>query len=101
MLVTSPALPPVDIGGAMSTSQPASGPRELAHRSGDGLDVVLLWHPHEDAVTVHVHDARCGDQLEIVVEADRALEAFHHPFAYAAREIGSAGSAACADCTSP
>ena len=31
--------------------------RELASRESDGIEVVLLWHPREDAVTLA---ARCG-----------------------------------------
>lgn len=59
-------------------------PRELAARESDGLQVLLLWHPDEDAVTVSVEDERAGDRFQIAVAPDRALEAFYHPFAYAA-----------------
>jgi hypothetical protein len=59
-------------------------PRELAARESDGLHVLLLWHPDEDAVTVSVEDERAGDRFQISVAPDRALDAFHHPFAYAA-----------------
>jgi hypothetical protein len=58
--------------------------RELAARSNDGVHVLLLWHPLEDAVTVSVEDERAGDCFQIAVTADRALDAFYHPFAYAA-----------------
>ncbi len=58
--------------------------RELAARESDGLRVLLLWHPREDAVTVSVEDARAGQRFELPVARDRALEAFYHPFAYAA-----------------
>ncbi|MGH3143341.1 MAG: hypothetical protein ACRDO9_09455 [Gaiellales bacterium] len=56
---------------------------ELAAREGDGIRVVLLWHPREDTVTVAV-DALAGDSFELPVARDRALDAFYHPFAYAA-----------------
>jgi hypothetical protein len=46
--------------------------------------VRLLWHPREDAVTVSVEDARVGDRFQLAVAPERALDAFHHPFAYAA-----------------
>jgi len=59
-------------------------PRELAAREGDGLAVVLLWDPCENAVTVSVADGRTGDHFEIAVDRRRALDAFYHPFAYAA-----------------
>jgi hypothetical protein len=58
--------------------------RELAARESDGVRVLLLWHPREDAVTVSVEDARAGRRFELSVERDHALDAFYHPFAYAA-----------------
>jgi hypothetical protein len=58
--------------------------RELAAREGDGIRVVLLWHPREDTVTVAVDDALAGDSFELAVARDQALDAFYHPFAYAA-----------------
>jgi hypothetical protein len=58
--------------------------RELAARECDGLTVLLLWHPRADAVTVSVDDARAGRRFELAVERQRALDAFYHPFAYAA-----------------
>ena len=58
--------------------------RELAVRESDGLHVRLLWHPGEHALTVSVEDVRVGDRLRLAVAPDRALDAFYHPFAYAA-----------------
>jgi hypothetical protein len=64
------------------TPQPVS--RELALRESDGVRVRLLWHPREDAVTVDVEDTRTDYRFELAVQRHRALEAFYHPFAYAA-----------------
>jgi len=58
--------------------------RELAARDNDGLHVRLLWHPRENAVTVSVEDALVGDRFQVAIAPDRALDAFYHPFAYAA-----------------
>ncbi len=58
--------------------------RELAARESDGIHVLLLWHPDENALTVSVEDGRDGEQFQIAVAPDRALDAFYHPFAYAA-----------------
>jgi hypothetical protein len=58
--------------------------RELAARESEGISVRLLWHPLENAVTVSVEDARGGDGFQLAVAPERALDAFHHPFAYAA-----------------
>jgi hypothetical protein len=61
-----------------------SPPRELAARDGGGMHVVLLWYPHENTLTVSVEDTRFGDRFQLAVTPDRALDAFYHPFAYAA-----------------
>ena len=58
--------------------------RELAARESDGIHVLLLWNPREDAITVSVEDDRGGDRFQLAVAPDRALDVFYHPFAYAA-----------------
>jgi hypothetical protein len=67
-----------------STNPRAPESRELAARESDGLQVQLLWHPAENALTVEVEDSRLGERFQLPVAADRALDAFYHPFAYAA-----------------
>jgi len=57
---------------------------ELDHRSNDGLEVTLLWEAETNRVTVIVFDAKSRDGFEIDVDPTRALDAFHHPYAYAA-----------------
>ena len=61
-----------------------SASRELASRESDGVLVLLHWHPGNDAVTVSVEDSRAGRRFELLVDRCNALDAFHHPFAYAA-----------------
>jgi hypothetical protein len=59
--------------------------RELAHRSGDGLEVSLLWSEANGGLYVTVRDDRTGAGFELVVESGvEALDVFDHPFAYAA-----------------
>jgi len=58
--------------------------RELAARESDGVRVLLHWHPHEDVITVAVEDVRAGNRFQLAVAPERALDAFNHPFAYAA-----------------
>jgi hypothetical protein len=70
-----------DPGLATST---ASSIRELAVRESDGLHVLLLWNPDDNGLTVSVEDSRSGWGLQLAVAPDRALDAFYHPFAYAA-----------------
>jgi hypothetical protein len=58
-------------------------PRELAARESNGIQVVLLWHPDADELTVLVEDVRGGDGFQLAVAPECALDAFNHPFAYA------------------
>jgi hypothetical protein len=58
--------------------------QELDFRSSDGLEVSLLWEPETSRVTVSVFDLKTGDDFEIEVSGDEAMDAFQHPYAYAA-----------------
>ena len=58
--------------------------RELAARQSQGIHVLLLWHPRDNALTVSVEDAVAGRSFQLAVAPDSALDAFYHPFAYAA-----------------
>lgn len=58
--------------------------RELDFRVNDGLEVRLLWHPETNEITVKVYDAKTGDDFDLDVDATDAMDAFHHPYAYAA-----------------
>ena len=58
--------------------------RELASSENDWLAVALFWNPSNDAVTLAIADSRTGARFELVVDRERALDAFYHPFAYAA-----------------
>lgn len=60
--------------------------RELDRRTGDGIEVRLLWSQNDGHLTVTVTDTKTGDAFELPVrEGERALEVFHHPYAYAAQ----------------
>jgi hypothetical protein len=56
--------------------------RELAHRSGDGVDVTLFWDAQTDELLVWVSDELTGAHFEIHPEPELALDAFYHPYAY-------------------
>ena len=59
--------------------------RELDCRHSDGIEVRLLWRPHDDVVLVAVSDARTGEAFAIEVrDGERPLDVFNHPYAYAA-----------------
>jgi hypothetical protein len=63
----------------------ATSIKELAHRRNDGIDVTMLWDSAGDQVMVAVNDTKSGEAFEILVgPGERALDVFHHPFAYAA-----------------
>jgi hypothetical protein len=46
--------------------------------------VSLLWHRDLEAVSLTIRDRRSDRSHEMPVVHDRALQAFKHPFAYAA-----------------
>jgi hypothetical protein len=58
--------------------------RELAHRTGDGIEVTLLWSKPSTRVTIAVLDSHSDETLEFEVDGAAALDAFNHPYAYAA-----------------
>lgn len=58
---------------------------DLAHRRNDGIDVVLWWSREENSVSVEVLHLASDESFELAVDPSRALDAFYHPFAYAAR----------------
>jgi hypothetical protein len=58
--------------------------RELDQRISDGIDVRLLWRPEDDRTIVTVSDSKTGAFFTLEVAPNqRALDVFHHPFAYA------------------
>jgi hypothetical protein len=57
---------------------------ELDHRSADGIEISLLWSRMTNQLMVAVADSRSGESFEVQAPADRALDVFRHPFAYAA-----------------
>jgi hypothetical protein len=60
--------------------------RELSHRSNDGIDVTLYWHPTLDELTVRVCDERHGTYFEIRPQPHQALDVYNDPYAYADSE---------------
>jgi hypothetical protein len=58
--------------------------RELARRRSGTDEIVLLWHPEDDRVEVSVRDVTSDATFQIEVAPGNALDAFTHPYAYAA-----------------
>jgi hypothetical protein len=59
--------------------------KELASRESDGLVTSLFWSRESGDVKVVVLDHFHEDEFELGVDPAEALEAYHHPFAYASR----------------
>jgi hypothetical protein len=59
--------------------------RELAQRINGTVDVRLLWYPGSDRIELAVHDLATDVTFELAVAPADAIEAFYHPYAYAAR----------------
>jgi hypothetical protein len=67
------------------TATTANLTRELDCRYTDGIEVRLLWRPHDGGVLVAVADSRTGEAFAIEVhDGERPLDVFHHPYAYSA-----------------
>jgi hypothetical protein len=60
--------------------------RELDFRTSDGLEVTLLWDTETNGLTVAVFDSKSGDDFQIEVSSSQAMDAFQHPYAYAANQ---------------
>ena len=60
--------------------------RELAERRSGSVEVLLLWHPESDRVELSVRDVATGAGFRLEVAPGKAMDAFHHPYAYAASE---------------
>jgi hypothetical protein len=60
--------------------------RELAHRTRDGIEVTLFWSKPSDRITIAIVDIRSDEAREFEVDGSAALDAFNHPYAYAATQ---------------
>jgi hypothetical protein len=58
--------------------------RELAFRANDGVEVALLWCEGYEHLIVEFVDTKADDAFRFEVAPTEALDAFHHPYAYAA-----------------
>ena len=57
---------------------------ELDRRENDGIEVALLWSRDDGKIFLSVTDYGTEETFTLEVAAADALDAFHHPFAYAA-----------------
>ena len=75
------------------TTSAANERRELAQRSSDGIEVTLLWTESTNVITIAVIDSHSAEELEFEVDGTSALDAFNHPYAYAAADRVRSGHA--------
>jgi hypothetical protein len=57
--------------------------KELAYRNQNGLEVTLLWDSTSNEVCVNVIDHLDDTGFRLPIAGQLALDAFHHPYAYA------------------
>ena len=57
--------------------------RELAERTSNGRRTRLYWLQGTRQLWVEVYDPELDETVVILAEPERALEAFHHPYAFA------------------
>jgi hypothetical protein len=66
--------------------------RELAQRLSGRVEVLLLWQPEADRVELSVHDPATDAGFQFEVPPANAIDAFYHPYAYAAMRENSYGA---------
>jgi hypothetical protein len=87
--------PTADFGGGLGPSGVTAtaaeamtplgnGIRELAERTSNGTLIRLVWREETRDLWVEVWEPELDVTIKIPADPDRALEAFHHPYAYAA-----------------
>ena len=67
-----------------ATATTIDAPQELDYRAADGVEVWLLWTQSTSRLFVLVVDSKLDESFELDVDPADALDAFRHPFAYAA-----------------
>jgi hypothetical protein len=68
------------------TTLTAAARRELARRVTGGLEITLYWDAHDNTTSIEVHQTATAETIAFPVAGDRALDAFHHPFAHLPRQ---------------
>jgi len=66
----------------MSTATMSNPRRELARRVSNGIEVTLYWWALDNSTSIEVSEAASNETFAYVVDRERALDAFYHPFAH-------------------
>jgi hypothetical protein len=65
--------------------------RELARKTGNGVEVALLWDAMLNRVKVVVSDSECCHHVDLELDGASALSAFHDPFVDATVRLSAEG----------
>jgi hypothetical protein len=60
---------------------------ELARRTGNGVELTLLWSEPGNRVKVALNDGRVCHHVDLELARDEGLGAFHYPFAHATTQL--------------
>jgi hypothetical protein len=66
----------------MSAATMSDPRRELARRVSNGIEVTLYWWVLDNSTSIEVSEAASNETFAYVVDRERALDAFYHPFAH-------------------
>jgi len=71
--------------GTKTQSTRRAAVRELAHRTGTGIEVSLLWRRTDNHLRLQLTEIETGVVFELNIAPEDALDAFYHPYAYLPR----------------
>jgi len=60
---------------------------ELANRVSGDLEITLFTDTYDNSTAIELRHAAISEPVSFRVPPDRALDAFHHPFAYLERHL--------------
>jgi hypothetical protein len=60
--------------------------RELARRDSGAFEITLYWEARGNTTSIEVHEKSTAETIAFPVASNRALDAFHHPFAHLAEQ---------------
>jgi hypothetical protein len=75
----------VSNAGTQTQSTRRAAVRELAHRTGTGIEVSLLWRRSDNNLTLQLTEVENSVVFELSIAPEDALDAFYHPYAYLPR----------------
>jgi hypothetical protein len=73
------------VGTYVGVNTPSLPTVELMYRESSDMSVALLWNREDGTLKVSVREVATENPFELVVGEEEALDAFYHPYAYAAR----------------